>query len=213
MQVRLLVPRNRTEGEHLESVAIFASRRCRTTKEYDELWQEVMSYTPEKRKNFLQNVVNQEWAADVLEMIQLVYDVEGVPVWLVIELLRHRLVAREFGMEQLSQRAIAPFKLQVEIRDSDLRDLTNKFIEDATTIAKLKHLTPEDMREAFPQGVLVNFCIAGNLRAFMHFFFMRSSELFQGKGGAHKKFMDLSDSMQEVTKERLPITMETILRA
>ena len=209
----MMVPRSKEDGRYHESVAIFAARRCRTPKSYDELWVEVNGYSDEKRINFLQKVVTEDWAADVLEMIPMTFDWEGVPVWLVIELLRHRLVAREFSLEQLSQRAISPLKLKVEIPNGELQELADEYIEKIKQIIESGRIPPEDAREAFPQGVLVNLCISGNLRAFHHFFFMRSSELFQGKGGAHRKFMDLADQMQVRALDRLPVTMKTILRA
>jgi len=212
-QVHLLIPRTVEDGRYAEDVAIFAARRCRTTKSYQELWEEVTSYDEEKKRQFLQQVVFTDWAGDVLEMISLVYDVENIPVWLVVELLRHRLIARDFSLEQLSQRAINPSRLKVSIPDIKLRALVDKYIADVSELGREEKIPPEYLREAFPQGVLVNFCIAGNLRAFHHFFFMRSSELYQGKGGAHPKFMAIADQMQDLVKLHLPIVMETILPA
>lgn len=213
MKVTMLLPRNEVEGEYAETVAIFAARRCRTTKTFEELWGEVAVYSPEKRRNFLSSVVFEDWAADVLEMIHLVFDWEDVPVWLIIELLRHRLLAREFSLEQLSQRAIQPFKLRVEAPTPELQVLVDDFIQEAQRIGAEGGVPPEKLREVFPQGVLVNLCIAGNLRAFQHFWWMRSSKDFQGKGGAHPKFMALADEMQRQALKVLPITTNVILKA
>lgn len=214
MNVIMLVPATEIHGAYLETVAIFAARRCRTTQTHAELWDEVSRYSDEKRRTFLEKVVTQDWAADVLEMIHLVYDLEGVPVWLIIELLRHRLVAREFSLEQLSQRAISASKLRVETPGSlRLQQTIDDYIENVTKIGSEEHIPPEELREAFPQGVLVNLVIAGNLRAFHHFFWMRSSPLFGGKGGAHSKFMELADKMQAQAREVLPVTMGAVLKA
>ena len=213
MKVQILHPKDREAGEYAENIAIFAARRCRTTKSREDLWSEVTGYTDEKRRQFLQQVVFTDWAGDVLEMIHLAFDIEGVPVWLVVELLRHRLVAREFSLEQLSQRAINPGRLEVEVSNPKLKAVIDRYIKFVNEVGEEEKIPPEDLREAFPQGVLVNFVIAGNLRAFHHFWFMRSSQLYQGKGGAHTKFMSLADQMQEQASKFLPITMETILKA
>lgn len=213
MLVHLMLPKTVVDGAYNEQVAIFAARRCRTTKSHYELLDEVFGYSSEKRQAFLRQVVVQDWAADVLEMLFLVYDVEEVPVWLVIELLRHRLVWREFSMEQLSQRAIDPMKLQVEAPTKELQELVDAYMQQVQDALRAGKVAPELLREVVPQGVLVNLCIGGNLRAFHHFFFMRSSPLFGGKGGAHPKFQDMADQMLALARERFPTTMEVILRA
>ena len=213
MRVTLLSPSNAADGRVMENLAIFAARRCRTTKTLEDLSTEVMSYSDEKRESFLTKVIVQDWAADVLEMAHLVYDIEGVPVWLVIELLRHRMVAREFSLEQLSQRAIDGIKLKVEAPDPALQNLVDGYmaqIEDARTRLKI---APEDIREIYPQGVLVNFVIAGNLRAFHHFWWMRNSPLMQGKGGAHRKFQEIADEMYKQAQERLPALTKVLVKA
>ena len=213
MKARLMIPRDEADGRYAESVAIFSARRCRTVKDYNDLWTEVQGYTIEKREQFLSNVIFQDWAADVLEMIYLVYDLEDIPVWLVIELLRHRLLAREFSLEQLSQRAISGLRLRVEAPTSELQELTDKFLLDVHNIQTIQKLAPEVIREVFPQGILVNLCIAGNLRAFHHFFFMRASVANGGKGGAHPKFIELADQMLSQARQVLPITLNTIMKA
>lgn len=212
MKVWLMNPKDPEAGWYAETVAIFAARRCRSVKTHDELFAEVIGYDYNKRRAFVEQVVNQDWAADVLEMIHLTYDIEGVPVWLVIELLRHRLIAREFSLEQLSQRAIASFKLQVEA-PAELQALVDEYVDKITRVIQDGRIPPEQAREAFPQGVLVNFCIAGNMRAFHHFFWMRSSQLYGGKGGAHPKFMAMADEMQKRAADVLPLTMGSILKA
>ena len=212
MRATLLVPKDEAQGEYLESVAILAARRCRTTKTLGELQDEVFDYTDEKRSTFLEQVVHQDWAADVLEMVHLVYDVEGIPVWMVVELLRHRLVAREFSLEQLSQRAIMSGRLEFDVPEGFL-PLVQDYLQKVMELAKANKLPPEEVRKMFPQSVLVNFVIGGNLRAFHHFFWMRSSPLMGGKGGAHKDFMNLADQMLAQAKEYLPNTMKAVLKA
>lgn len=212
MRARLLVPSSSVQGQYLEHIAIFAARRCRTTKDFGDLIDEVEGYSLEKRANFLHKVVQEDWAADVLEMIHLVYDIEGIPMWMVVELLRHRLLAREFSLEQLSQRAINAERLNYEAPLA-FHPIIDAYLAQIMKKAKELKLPPEELRKAFPQGVLVNFVIGGNLRAFHHFFFMRSSPLFGGKGGAHPDFMKLADQMQAQARERLPHTMVAILPA
>ncbi len=211
--VHLMVPRSVEEGEYNELVAIFSARRCRTTKSYQDLWDEVLSYTSAKKQEFLSKVVVQDWAADVLEMLFMVYDIERVPVWLVVELLRHRLLWREFSMEQLSQRAISSLSLEVEAPTPEMQGIVDNYLQVVREQLQQGKIPPENLREIIPQGVLVNLTIGGNLRAFHHFFFMRSSVLLQGKGGAHLKFMAIADEMQKLAVERFPNTMKVILRA
>src|SRR3990167_3055919 len=190
----LLFPSSPLVGENLETLTIYAARRCRTTKQHDELMAEVLSFSDEKRTMFLQTVIFQDWAADVLEIAHLVYDIEDAPLWLVIELLRHRLIARDFSLEQLSQRAIDPARLRVSIQDPGLNELAQEYLQKIHSYNKEHHLPPEQAREAYLQSTLVNFVIAGNLRAFSHFWFMRASEP-NGKGGAHPMFQRLADQM------------------
>src|SRR3972149_1837364 len=150
MKAYLLSPNNPEAGREAETIAIFAARRCRTTKSHQELWEEVALYSDEKRREFLSKVVTEDWAADVLEMIHLVYDIEDAPVWLVIELLRHRLIAREFSLEQLSQRAISASKLKVETQNSAMRTLVNNYLENISKLNETERLPPEELREVFP---------------------------------------------------------------
>lgn len=214
MKATLLFPDSQATGSFLEDIAIFAARRCRTTKTYTQLWVEVNSSSLAKKSNFLRQVIHEDWAADVLEMIDLIYDLENIPMWLVLELLRHRHIAREFSLEQLSQRAIAASRLEVdEHPNTRLRDLEQAYLRTLLDIAAEEKLTPESMRDFFPQNILVNFVIKGNLRAFHHFWWMRSSPLFQGKGGAHPKFQMLADSMYEQAAYVLPLVTGKIIQA
>ncbi len=80
MKSTLLFPSSIEEGSKLEDIAIFAARRCRTTKTHQELWDEINSKDPSWKPKFLQKVVNEDWALDVLEFPILIYDLEDVPV-------------------------------------------------------------------------------------------------------------------------------------
>lgn len=197
MKSTLLFPRNTEEGGYLEGLAAFGARRCRTRKVHDELMAEVDGWTPERRQNFLHKVINEDWALDVAEIPYLIYDWEGIPVWMIIELLRHRLIARDFSLEQLSQRAI-------KITDIDcspeLEQVVGEYVQKLTELG----LAPEAYREAIPQGAKVNLVIAGNVRAFHHLFMMRSSE---GYGGAHHKFQELTDQALAQARTVYPVLL------
>lgn len=213
MNVRLMFPRNTDEGDYLESLVIYSARRTRSTKSVDDLLLEVSTYSSAKRRAFLANVVHQEWAADILEMAWLTYDLEEIPLWLVVELLRHRLIAREFSLEQLSQRAISGLKLKVEAPNGEMQTLVDHYLKMVDDYAALGQIHPENLREILPQGVLTNFVISGNVRAFQHFFFMRLPVDSGGKGGAHKKFQELADRMLEQAKIVYPNILASILPA
>lgn len=208
-----LFPRTIEEGQYLEDLAIFAARRCRTTKNTEELWKEVDGYSSQKKRRFLDAVVYEEWALDVLEMLPIHYDVMNVPVWLIIELLRHRLIWRDFSMEQMSQRAIPANRLQVRVPEP-FEDLVAGYLAEAVEIIKVNpDMLPEDFRAVFPQGVIVNLVIAGNIRAFQHYFFMRCSEEMGGAGGAHPLFMKIADEMLLQASDVYPASVTKVAKA
>lgn len=211
--VTRMFPRDLEEGTYLENVAIFAARRCRTTKRYYELWREVNGYTTEKRENFITQVVYQDFAIDVLEMLHLVFDIEDVPLWLVIEMLRHRLLFRDFSMEQLSQRAIDPLRLRVVAPTPELQALVDDYLKLIHKAIEEGRVPPENLREIMPQGVLVNLVLAGNARAWHHLFYMRCSTVFGGKGGAHIKFMALADAAFYQAHQVYPLGFKEIIPA
>lgn len=201
MQVHLLFPTSVAEGRYLEQVAVFLARRTRTLKAHDDLWREVRGYSDERLTSFLERVVYNDYATDVLEFPFLIYDLEAVPYWLVMELLRHRFLAREFSIEQLSQRAISPFRLAVDVPQQCADSVS-------TYLAKLAEvstdLPPEEVRKALPQGVLVNLGIGGNARAFHHLFVMRCSKSMGGHGTAHPCFQRLADDMLRLARAVYP---------
>jgi len=209
----LMFPHSLEAGQRMEDIAIFAARRCRTIKTHDELWDEVNGYSLEKKAKYLNAVVHEDWALDVLEMLPIHFDIESAPVWLTVELLRHRLVWRDFSMEQMSQRAIKADRLQFTV-PTPLEELTQKYILDiAKKIEEHPEMKPEDYRAAFPTGTNVNMVIAGNMRAFMHFFFMRSSTDVGGAGGAHPMFVEMADSMLEQTRKVYKASIQQIIKA
>ncbi len=212
MKVHRLFPRTLEEGAYLEDVAVFSARCCRTIKDYDELWEEVNGYSTEHKGTFLDRVVSQDWALDILEMTHLVHYWADIPVWLIIELLRHRHIARDFSLEQLSQRAISGLRLKVETSPA-LQSITDKYLDDLNAELAAERIKPEELRESLPQGVLVNLVIAGNLRSWQHLFYMRASTEIGGKGGAHPKFQELIDETFKLTQEVYPIAIKTILAA
>lgn len=211
--VTRLFPRTLEEGQYLEDLAIFAARRCRTTKTTEQLWEEVNAKTPGQKRQFLEAVVYQDWALDVLEMLPIHYDVMNVPVWLIIELLRHRLIWRDFSMEQMSQRAIPSNRLQVRVPE-EFESMVQSYLAQAIEIIKAYPDIPaEDYRAVFPQGVLVNLVIAGNIRAFQHYFFMRCSEAIGGAGGAHPLFMIIADEMLLQASDVYPTSVTKVAKA
>jgi len=106
MTVTLMMPRDRQDGERQERLCYFAARRARTLKTHAELWKETVEATPERISHFLHAILREEWSLDVAEMTLFVFDIEGVPSWMMTEFLRHRLIARDWSFEQRSKRAI-----------------------------------------------------------------------------------------------------------
>ena len=206
MKVTRLFPRNLEEGQYLEDVCNFAARRCRTTKDHDTLWKEVSAYSDEKRASFLNQVVHQDWALDVLEMTHLVLDWEGVPIWLIIELLRHRFIARDFSLEQLSQRAITASNMEILAPDW-MQVHIHTYLEAIQADPEFYNTPIEDLRAGFFQGTLVNIVVAGNLRSWQHVFNMRASKALGGRGGAHPLFQGLAQESFFVAKDVYPLAM------
>ncbi len=214
MEVRRLFPRTREGGRELEDLCVFAARRCRTVQGHDELWEEVHGMSLAKKENFLNKVVVQDWALDVLEMGHLVIDFEGIPIWLIIELLRHRHMMRDFSLEQLSQRAIQANRLQVQVPD-EFVDIVTAYMYAINERAEELggNIKAEDIRACYPQGTLVNVVIGGNLNAWHHVFYMRSDADAGGKGGAHPQFKQLMAMTFELAREVYPIALKEILPA
>lgn len=215
MKATLLFPRNIDDGKYLEDICIFAARRCRTTRDHSILKEEIKGYSESKKKNFISKVVGEEWAIDILEFATLIYDLEEIPYWMVMELLRHRVIARDFSLEMMSQRAISPTRLAINKHNHNesLRKLYNDYMFNVDVIAHNENIKYEDLRDFIGQGVEVNFCIAGNVRAFHHFFWMRNSITSGGKGGAHPQFQELANSMYEQAKSVYPNIVGSIVNA
>mgnify|MGYP005827537429 CR=1 FL=1 len=206
MQVTRLFPRTLEDGEYLENVCNFAARRCRTLKTHNQLWDEVIGWTPQKRSSFFGQVVHQDWALDVLELTHLVLDWEGVPLWLIIELLRHRFIARDFSLEQLSQRAITASEMQILAPDWMQPHIRN-YLDAIQADPEFSDTPPEDLRAGFFQGTLVNLVVAGNVRSWQHVFNMRAPKIAGGRGGAHPLFQELAMASFESAREVYPLAL------
>ncbi len=206
IKVTRMFPQSLLVGTEMENMAIFAARRCRTVKTHNELTLEVIHMTDFKKRQFIQTVVFEDWALDVLEIPYLVYDFESVPMWLVIEFLRHRHIMRDFSMEQLSQRAINSDKLKLSVPEPMI-EVVDDYLSKIHALAKEYHIPPEELRKSYPQGVEVNFVLAGNVRAWQHLFYMRASEHLGGKGGAHPQFKALADEAFRQAVEVYPVIL------
>ena len=206
MRVTRLFPRTLEEGHYLEDVCNFAARRCRTIKSHDELWAEVTNWSPKKRSTFLNQVAHQDWALDVLEMTHLVLDWEGIPIWHIIELLRHRFIARDFSLEQLSQRAITASEMEILAPDWMQRHIQDYLVA-IQADPEFHNTRPEDLRAGFFQGTLVNIVVAGNIRSWQHVFNMRASKDIGGRGAAHPLFQDLAKVSFETAQKVYPLAL------
>lgn len=207
MKVYRLFPRTLEEGAHLENVSIFAARRCRTQRDHSTLWDEVTNYTPAKKNSFLDQVVSQDWALDVLEMTHLILDYEGIPIWLIIELLRHRLIARDFSLEQLSQRAITAAKMEI-MAPEWMKKHIEQYLYAIRHDPEFHNTPPEELRSGFFQGTLVNLVVASNLRGWQHLFYMRAPVSLGGKGGAHPLFQELAEKSFILAQEVYPTALQ-----
>ena len=220
MKATLMFPRTQEEGLYLEKLAHFASRRARTVKDHNSLYQEVFDKaTPEKRTSYLKAVVEEEWSLDVVEMNLFVYDIEQVPSWLMTEFLRHRLIARDWSFEQRSKRAIHGHRIGVLNPFEDNTDLWHQFdslvtlshglIEQATEAGYPSELT----RYAVLEGSETSFVCASNARALHHLFTMRGSSDIGGDNKAAPEFLELVDNMYDQAKEVCPLLFDHILRS
>ncbi len=206
IKVTRMFPQSLLVGTEMENMAIFAARRCRTVKSHSVLMDEILGMADVKKRMFIQAVVFEDWALDVLEIPYLVYDFESVPMWLVIEFLRHRHIMRDFSMEQLSQRAIDSNKLKLSVPEPMI-EVVNDYLIKIHELAKEHRIPPEELRKSYPQGVKVNFVLAGNVRAWQHLFYMRASEHLGGKGGAHPQFKALADEAFKQAVEVYPVIL------
>ena len=209
----LLDPTDRRQANYQELVAIYAARRTRTLKPSGQLLDELNKWSFERRANFIQKVVHEDWAVDIYEMIDLTWDWQSVPSWLLTEMMRHRQIWRDFSLEALSQRAVAGIRLPFDTGRPALDEMAHQYMDALELEIKADRLHPEDLREYIPQGVRVNCVIKANVRAWHHFFYMRCSEGSGGKGGAHPIFEALADQMFRQAREIFPRLFGEIIPA
>ena len=218
MEVRLMFP-NKSVGMWYERLAHFAARRARTMKTHDELHDEVYSTLPAKREHFLRHILEEEWSRDVAEFNIFVWDVEGAPSWLMVELLRHRFIARDWSPEQRSKRAIHGERIPVvnpfdgadfqPWQDfQDLAAMSQRFMADWHD----NGIPAEQTRYAALEGSETAFCIAGNARALYDMWRLRGSTATVGDGKAHPLFQQLADTMYRQAVEVAPLLFPKAVR-
>jgi len=215
-----MFPRTQEEGEYLEKLCHFAARRARALVSHEALWAEVEGATPEKRAHFLHYILQEEWSLDVAEMTLFVYDIEGVPSWLITELLRHRFIARDFSFEQRSKRAIQGQRIPVLTDMGDeggqgtviMQELARHSIEAMT---ELRHLgyPAQKLRYASLEGSETGLVCAANARALHHLFTLRGGQEIGGDGKAAPEFQELVRQMWGQAKAVCPNLFATLLKS
>ena len=219
MKVTLIHPRNREDGTWWEKIAHFAARVARTRKTFDELMAEIEGATDQRRADFLEAIVIKEWSLDVAEMNIFVWHIADVPSWLMVDLLRHRFVARDWSFEQRSKQAIYgehipvinPFDDDQELWD----DMDDLILRSQRLMAKAhKRGKPARLvRYAALEGTMTSFVAAANARTLHHFFTLRGSEEIEGNGNAAPEFQEVADIMFHQAKEVAPVLFQHVLRS
>ncbi len=201
-----------------EELAYFAARRARSMKTHNELWDEVAQADTAKTTRFLRAILHEEWSLDVADMNIFIYDLEGVPSWLMVEFLRHRLIARDWSFEQRSKRAIHGERIPVINpfdRDTEavwhhwmaaLIDKSHRLMADAHAAG----IPAEKLRYACLEGSETAFVAAANARALHHLFTMRGSTDIGGDGRAAPEFMEVVDEMYRQAKDVCPLLFERV---
>ncbi len=223
MNVTLIFPITSEEGSYLEEVAHFAARRARTMKSHNELWAEVREKgaVVDQRARFLHYILKEEWSLDVAEMNIFLWDIEGVPSWLLIEFLRRRLIARDWSFEQRSKRAIHGERIPVinpfdQHKEYGLWYQMNDLIARSQAIMAEAHsqrIPAQRLRYAALEGSETSFVAGANARALHHLFTMRGSEQIGGNGTAAPEFMDVVDQMYEQAQAMCPVLFNEVLRS
>ena len=199
--------------------AYFAARRCRTTKDHDELIKECWDTRLEIIGNKVWTMVQEEWAWDILRHMWFSFDIVGYPQWFWAELGRHKFIKESIEPDQLSQRAVKSDRLGVwnPFKDDDskefylLHDQTHNFIRRM----REKGYTEDELRNASFQGVLVNRVISLNPETIHHLARMRGSKELVGEfgGKAAPLFQEMVGQMWEYSRGRCPwIFKEVIIR-
>ena len=220
MPATMLFPRTAEEGEYFERLAYMAARRARSVKTHEGLKEETFNATPERLTHFLNAIVKEEWSLDVAEMSLFVFDVYGVPSWLMIEFLRHRFIAHDWSFEQRSKRAIQGHRIPVINPfdpESEFHGRFDRLIEESHQLMLDAHkagVPAEKMRYAAFEGTETAFFVAGNARALHHVFTLRgNSETIDGNGTAAPEFFSLIDDMFYQAQAVCPNLFETLLRS
>ena len=219
MKVTLIHPRNREDGTWWEKIAHFAARTARSIKTYDELIAEVEHSTEERRAAFLEAIIEREWSLDVAEMNTFIWHIANVPSWLMIELLRHRFIARDWSFEQRSKRAIYGERIPVLNPfegDDELFFEMNGLIEKSLALmakAHKKGMSAEKVRYASLEGSVTSFVAAANARTLHHFFTLRGSSDIDGNNTAAPEFQKVADAMFEQAHQVSPLLFPRVLRS
>ena len=221
MKVTLMFPRNAEDGLYLEAICHFAARRARTLRRHDELIDEVSGAGIQGREHFLHHILQSEWSLDVAEMSLFVYDVEGVPSWLMTEFLRHRLIARDWSFEQRSKRAIGAHRIPViNPFDPNLEPAHYQQMEDlvahshtAMSLWRADGVAPEKIRYGALEGSDTAFVVASNARALHHLFTLRGSKALGGNGTAAPEFWAVVADMHQQARQVCPNLFAQVLRS
>lgn len=223
MGATLMEPVDRECGDRFERWGYFAARRARSLKSHAELMEETRTAAPERIAQFLRAVMVQEWSLDIAEMNIFIFDIEGVPSWLMTEFLRHRLIARDWSFEQRSKRAIHGHRIPVlnpfdASSDSesgyalDMGHLAHQSQEMMEFWAKAG-VPAEKLRYAALEGTETAFVCAANARALHHLFTLRGAADIGGDGKAAPEFLSLVDQMYRQAREVCPILFDEVLRS
>lgn len=218
MKVTLMFP-DASTGALFQDLAFFAARRARTLKDHDALWKEAFEASEEKQSRFLYTILAEEWSLDVAEFNLFMFDVEAAPSWLMIELLRHRMLARDFSFEQRSKRAIHAGRISAINPFDKTTELVNylvmaDLIDDAQKVQEYlaeQKVPAERLRYAALEGSETSFVVAGNARTLHHLFDLRCSTSVGGRGTAAPEFQDLADDMYRQVRLVCPMLFPQII--
>lgn len=218
MKVHLMYPHNRQQGKEFERLAHFAARRARTMKTHDELEREVDEASPEKRRNFLHYILEEEWSRDCAEFSFFMWDLEEIPTWLMIEFFRHRFVIRDWSPEQRSKRAIHGERIPVMNpfdvnKDPGFHYWFNELAHDTQEFMATAHeqgFPAEMTRYAALEGSETAVCLAVNARALYDVAKLRASRDTVGDGNAHPLFQELMDRMYLQARTVCPLLLPEV---
>jgi len=213
IKTHLLTPRTRDEGRYQEQMIAFSAKWTRNKRSYRVIMDQVLEMSDYDRAAYVNKVVQTDFAGDVLELGWASFAVENVPLWMMLEWARHRLVWRDFSLEQLSLRAVNGLDLENQSASHPLiQQLTDKYLADLIETMH-RHdikLPNEELRKALTQGVLTHFVIGANLRTWMGFLKQRGSAENDGDGKATPEFQQMCDDMLIDLRFAYPTSFELI---